>query len=59
MKNIDIRDYAKEQNVHLWQIAEGLGIPDSALSRKMRFELSSAEKSRIRQIIEEKAGEPK
>jgi len=59
MKNKNIRDFAKENRVYLWQIAEALQIPDSSLSRKLRRELSVFEKARFKQIIEEKAGELK
>jgi len=59
MRNIDIRDFAKENGVCLWQIAEALQIPDSSLSRKLRRELTALEKDRFKKIIQEKAGEPR
>ena len=53
MKNKDIREAAKAAGVKLWQIAEKLGINDGNFSRKLRFELSEAEKAKIFKIIEE------
>lgn len=53
MFNSDIRSEAKAAGLHLWQIAEGLGIHDSNFSRKLRHELSEREKARIRKIISE------
>jgi len=49
--NQDIRDLAKQHGVHLWQIADCLGITDSALSKRLRYELSNEEKEEICQII--------
>lgn len=51
--NNDIRAKAKEKGVYLWEVAEGLGILDAALSRKMRHELPQEEKERIFKIIDE------
>lgn len=52
MANEDIRKYAKESNVKMWQIANVLNINDGNFSRKLRFELSEFEKQKIIQIIE-------
>lgn len=56
MKNIDIRTEAANAGVKLWQIAERLGINDGNFSRKLRKELSSEEKTKIRAIITELKG---
>lgn len=56
MKNKDIRERAKAAGVKLWQIAEKLGILDSTFSRKLRYELSEAEKEKIFNIIDELKG---
>lgn len=50
--NNDIREYAKSKNVCLWQIADELGMQDSAFSRKLRRELPDIAKSKIRDIID-------
>lgn len=52
MNNIEIRKSAKAAGVRLWQVADALGIQDSAFSRKLRKELSNDEKSEILGIID-------
>lgn len=51
MKNNDIRTAAKDQKVKMWEIAEALGIQDSAFSRKLRHELSEQEKAEVLEVI--------
>ena len=53
MRNAEIRLEAAGAGVKLWQIAEALGIADCSLSRKLRRELSDADKAKIRKIITE------
>ncbi len=53
MKNLDVRQKAKESKIHLWQIADSLGIDDSNFSKKLRKELSAEEKENIFKIIDE------
>ena len=55
MKNIDIRVYAIERNVKLWQIAKELHITDSSFSRRLREELSKEAKQQIYEIIDKLA----
>ena len=50
--NQKIREYAKEQGVKLWQVADELKIADGQLSRKLRYELSDAETEQIIKIID-------
>lgn len=52
MYNKEIRTTAKAHGVKMWQIAEALGIQDSALSRRMRHELPDDERKQIIGIIE-------
>ena len=52
IKNCDIRDAAIKNNVRLWQIAAQLNMNDGNFSRKLRKELSAAEKERILTIID-------
>lgn len=51
MRNSDIRQEIKSAGPRLWQIAEVLGMQDSNFSRRLRHELSEAEKAKIREII--------
>lgn len=53
MCNKDIREYARQKNVYLWQIALRLHVNDGNLSRKLRTELSNEKKAEIFKIIDE------
>lgn len=55
MCNKEIRDYARINNVKLWQIADKLNIYDSNFSRLLRHELSEEKKQQIYNIIDELA----
>ena len=55
--NRDIRSAAKAAGVLHWEIAERLGIQDSAFSRKLRRELPADEREKILCIIDELAAE--
>lgn len=56
MANEGIRRAAKGRNVHLWQVANKLGMADSAFSRNLRYELSEDEQRTIIGIINDIAG---
>ena len=55
MRNAELKSYAKLKGVRLWQIAEVLHINDGNFSRKLRKELSEAQKQEIFRIIDELA----
>lgn len=58
MKNLDIREYAKRNNINLWQVSEKLGYAhETAFSRVLRHELPSDKKKQIMQIIDKLAAE--
>ena len=59
MKNVKIRDAAKQTGVYLWEIAERFGCNDGNFSRKLRRELPADEQRRILVIISELAAEKK
>lgn len=50
--NEDIRKAVKDAGLRMWMIADELGIPDHALSRKLRYELPDAEKRSIFRIVQ-------
>lgn len=50
-KNKDIRNEMKEAGLRHWQVADGLGLSDGNFSRKLRHELSDADKANVREII--------
>ena len=54
MKNLDIRSYAKEKKVNLWEVSERLGYAhETAFSRVLRHELTEDKKAEIYKIIDE------
>lgn len=53
MSNQDIRDEITSAGLRFWQVAERYGCNDGNFSRKLRFELSEADKAKIRAIIAE------
>lgn len=58
MKNVDIREYAKENGVKLWEVSERLGYAhDTAFSKVLRHELDDDKKWEIRQVIDKIADE--
>lgn len=56
MANEDIKLEARGNGVPLWQIAEKLGISEPTMTRRLRKELNTEEKARIRAIIAEIKG---
>lgn len=57
MKNVKIREAAKQAGVYLWEVAERWGCNDGNFSRKLRRELPEDEQEKILAIIEEVARE--
>lgn len=52
MKNLIIRDKAKECGVKLWEVAEELGVSDQKLSVLLRHEFDEDMRGRVLDIIE-------
>ena len=58
MKNIDIREYAKEKQVNLWEVSEYLGYShETVFSRVMRHELEEEKKAELKKIIDQIASD--
>lgn len=57
MRNNDIRQAAAASGVHLWQIAEALGIADTAFSKLLRRELPPEKKQEILAAIDKIASQ--
>ena len=53
MKNIDIRQALKENNIKHWQLADALNIAEFTLCRRLRYELSEEQKEKIFAVIEQ------
>ena len=51
MQNNEIREEIKAANLRFWQVAEKFGLNDGNFSRRLRHELSDADKTNIREII--------
>lgn len=59
MCNKELRTYAKEKGVCLWQVAQALGISEPTMTRRMRRELSQQDKQAMRVIVDALAAEKK
>ena len=57
MANDEIKAYAKQAGVRLWEVAEQLNITDVSLSKKLRYELDPEYKSRIIKLVDQIAKE--
>lgn len=57
MSNKEIRNAAGGHGLRLWEVAEAIGMNESAFSRKLRKELPEEEKQRILGIIDRLAQE--
>lgn len=55
VKNLAIREYAKANNVKLWQIADELGITDASFSRMLRKEFDVDMTIKAKSIIDDLA----
>ena len=51
MRNDDIKTMIKDAGLRMWQVAEVYGIADCHFSRKLRYELTEADRNRIIDII--------
>lgn len=51
-KNADVKAYAVQRNVKLWQIAHAFGYPDSSFSRLLYKELSDDKKDEIKNVVD-------
>lgn len=50
--NQDVRNYAANHKVLLWECAEKLGMADTTFSKKMRREFSAEEKKKVFSVID-------
>lgn len=53
--NEDIRTMLKEKKIPVYAVADVLGVHDNTLFRRLRFELSTQEKLKLINIIDELA----
>lgn len=57
--NLDVKTYAMRRGVKLYQIPYHLGIGESTFNRKMRGNLSDADRQRFLKAIDEISNETK
>lgn len=56
MANVDLKVYAMENGVKLYQIAKEYGLSESHFCKKMRNEFDAEEKTKVKNIIDRIAG---
>ena len=52
MVNQDVREFAKEHGVKLWEIADYMQISEPTMTRLMRRELDSVQRERFLRAVE-------
>lgn len=52
MKNVEIRTACIHFGIKHWQLANELGISETTLSRKLRYELPEDQKAKMLSVIE-------
>ena len=57
LPNQDIREYADQKKVRMWEIAAILGVSDMWITRKLRYELSDEEATVFYSAIDEIASQ--
>lgn len=54
--NHEIRNECRKHNIKLWELAEWIGVSESTMTRKLRFELPSEQREHILRMIYKLAG---
>lgn len=57
--NQDIRDYARECGVFLWEIAAKMGKSEPTITRMLRCEVAADKREQLLRVIDEIAGTKK
>lgn len=57
LNNADVRSYAKEQGVKLWELAAFMHVSDMTITRKLRADLTGTEKAELRKHIDKIAAD--
>ena len=53
MRNSELRTYAKQKKVNLWEIAERFDVSDTRFSVKLRHDFSKADADKFRRFVDE------
>lgn len=56
MNNVEIRDTMRLKRIYSYEVAEEMGMSESAFSRKLRKELSGEDKKKVLDAIHRIAG---
>ena len=56
-RNLDVRSYAKEKGVYLYEVAEVLGISEPTIMRWLRTELTDERKAAMIEAIDRVAAQ--
>jgi hypothetical protein len=56
-RNNELKCYAANKGVRLWQVAEKFGITDATFSRKLRKEFSKEDADKFKKYVDEIADE--
>jgi hypothetical protein len=56
-RNNELKFYAANKGVRLWQVAEKFGITDATFSRKLRKEFSKEDADKFKKYVDEIADE--
>jgi predicted DNA binding protein len=56
-RNNELKFYAANKGVRLWQVAEKFGITDATFSRKLRKEFSKKDADKFKKYVDEIADE--
>lgn len=56
-RNLDIRSYAKQKGVYLYEVAEFLGISEPTITRRLRTKLSNERKTELIETIDRVAAQ--
>lgn len=51
-RNYEVKQYAKQKGVRLWQVADSLGMKDYVFSKKLRYKLPEKDKAQIMSTID-------
>ena len=52
LNNADVRSYAKEHGVKLWELAAFMHVSDMTITRKLRADLSDDDKTELKKCID-------
>ena len=51
--NKQLRKEMQDKHIALWKVADKIGVAESTLCRRMRYELEESDKAEIKKAIEE------